>query len=84
MLGEKANWVQNEKAAGRKARLRHGISEQVLLEEVDIRQRAPILKAYLHHAPGARLHMPISKDALLSEFDKISSMYPVIRLETVK
>ncbi len=84
MLGEETNWVRNIKAAGGKARLRHGISEQVLLEEVDVKQRAPILKAYLQLAPGARPHIPISKDAPVSEFEKITSKYPVFRLETIK
>jgi hypothetical protein len=84
MLGEETNWVQNVRAADGKARLVHGISEQVLLHEVDIKQRAPILKVYLQIAPGARPHIPISKDAPISEFDKIASKYPVFRLETVK
>lgn len=84
MLGEETNWVQNVKAAGGKAKLRHGLSEQVVLEEVDVRQRAPILKAYLQHAPGARPHIPISQDAPISEFEKIASQYPVFRLETIK
>ncbi len=84
MLGEETNWVQNVKATGGKARLVHGISEQVLLEEVDVRQRAPILKAYLQLAPGARPHIPVSKDAPVSEFEKITSKYPVFRLETIK
>ena len=84
MLGEEANWVQNVKATGGKARLVHGIREQVLLTEVDISQRAPILKAYLQLAPGARPHIPVSKDAPASEFEKITSKYPVFRLETIK
>ena len=82
MLGEKANWVSNVKAAGGKATLRHGASEQVLLKEVDVEQRAPILKAYLRIAPGARPHIPISKDAPVSEFEKIASEYPVFSVET--
>ncbi len=84
MLGEEANWVQNVKATGGKARLVHGISEQVLLTEVDVKQRAPILKAYLQLAPGARPHIPVSKDAPVSEFEKITSKYPVFKLETIK
>ena len=84
MLGEETNWVQNVKATGGRARLRHGISEEVLLEEVDVKQRAPILKAYLQLAPGARPHIPVSKDAPASEFEKIASKYPVFRLETIK
>lgn len=84
MLGEDTNWVRNIRAAGGKAKLVHGRSEQVLLEEVDVRQRAPILKAYLQLAPGARPHIPISKDASVSEFVKIAAKYPVFRVETTK
>jgi hypothetical protein len=84
MLGEETNWVRNIKAAGGKARLRHGISELVLLEDVNVMQRAPILKAYLQHAPGARPHIPINMDAPIEEFEKIASKYPVFRLERKK
>jgi hypothetical protein len=83
MLGDETNWVRNVKAAGGKARLRHGISEQVLLEEIDVNLRAPILKAYLQIAPGARPHIAISKDAPISEFEKIAPKYPVFRLEKI-
>jgi hypothetical protein len=84
MLGEEANWVRNIKATGGKARLRHGITEQVLLAEVDDRLRAPILKAYLQHAPGARAHIPVSKDAPIAEFEKIAAKFPVFRLEAIQ
>jgi hypothetical protein len=84
MLGQEANWVRNVRAAGGKATLRHGISEQVLLQEVDVNQRAPILKAYLQRAPGARPHIPVDKEAPISEFEKIASQYPVFRLETIE
>ena len=84
MLGEEANWVRNVQAAGGKARLRHGVSEQVLLEEVDINQRAPILKAYLQLAPGARPHIPISPNAPVSDFEKLAAQYPVFSVETIK
>jgi len=83
MLGDETNWVRNIRAANGKARLVHGMSEQVLLKEVDIRQRAQILKAYLQIAPGARPHIPVSKKAPVSEFEKIAAKYPVFRLETV-
>jgi len=84
MLGEEANWVRNVQAAGGRAKLRHGVSEQVLLEEVAVSQRAPILKAYLQIAPGARPHIPVCKDAPVSEFEKITAQYPVFRVETIK
>ncbi len=84
MLGEDANWVKNVRAAGGKARLVHGISEQVQLVEVDASQRAPILKMYLNYAPGARPHIPVDKDAPLSDFEEIASQYPVFKLNTIK
>ena len=84
MLGEEANWVRNVQAAGGRAKLRHGVSEQVLLKEVAVSQRAPILKAYLQRAPGARPHIPVSKDAPVSEFENIAAQYPVFSVETIK
>ncbi len=84
MLGEDTNWVRNVRAAGGKARLIHGSHELVLLEEVEINQRAPILKAYLKIAPGARPHIPVDKDAPISAFEKIAAKYPVFKVETIK
>ncbi len=83
MLGEETNWVRNVKAAGGMATLRHGVSEHVRLEEVAVGQRAPILKAYLRRAPGARPHIAISKDAPLSAFETIAPKYPVFRVTPV-
>lgn len=80
MLGEQANWVQNLKAAGGRATLRHGVTEQVWLEEVEPAQRAPILKAYLQHAPGARPHIAVDKDAPLAEFATVAPQIPVFRV----
>jgi hypothetical protein len=84
MLGTEANWVRNVKALDGKATLRHGKTEQVLLEEVPVDQRAPILKVYLQRAPGARPHWPIGKDAPLAEFEKIAAQYPVFRVDTIQ
>ena len=81
MLGTESSWVKNIQAAGGKARLLHGLSETVLLREVEIAERAPILKAYLQIAPGARPHIPVDKDAPLAEFEKIAALYPVFRVE---
>ena len=52
MLGKDANWVRNIRAAGGKATLRHGCTEQVLLQEVEVDQRAPILKLTCHVRPA--------------------------------
>ena len=82
MLGENTNWVKNVRAANGKATLRHGISEQILLQEVEASQRAPILKEFLRHAPGARPHIPVNKNASVSEFEKITLNYPVFIIKT--
>lgn len=82
MLGEAANWVRNVKAAGGKAILRHGKIENVLLEDVEVQQRAPIIKAYLQIAPGARGHIPVDKDAPIEEFEAIAPKYPVFRIKS--
>lgn len=80
MLGETVNWVQNVRAAGGKAALRSGAREEVQLEDVPAGKRGPILKAYLQRAPGARPHVPVNKDAPLSEFEKIAPTIPVFRI----
>jgi hypothetical protein len=80
MLGENVHWVQNVRAGGGRAVLRSGGREEVQLEEVPADQRAPILRAYLQRAPGARPHVPVNKDAALAEFEKIAAAFPVFRV----
>jgi F420H(2)-dependent quinone reductase len=80
MLGEEVNWVRNVKAAGGNATLLHGHREEVHLQEVAADRRAPVLKAYLQRAPGARAHLPIDKDAPLAEFEQVSPRFPVFRV----
>jgi hypothetical protein len=80
MLGENVEWVRNARAAGGLVTLRRGIRERVRLEEVAVERRAPLLKAYLQCAPGARGHIPVSKDAPVAEFEKVASQFPVFRV----
>ena len=80
MLGESGQWVRNVRAAAGRAVLRSGGREEVQLEEVPTDRRAPILRAYLQRAPGARPHVPVSKDATLAEFEKIAATFPVFRI----
>lgn len=80
MLGAGAGWVQNVQAAGGNVILHHGRHEAVHLEDVAADQRAPILKAYLQRAPGARTHLPIDKDAPLAAFAQVASQFPVFRV----
>ena len=80
MLGAEVDWVRNVKAAGGDVTLRHGRREEVHLEEVVANRRALVLKTYLKRAPGARPHLPIHKDAALSDFEQVSSQVPVFRV----
>ena len=80
MLGDNTQWVRNVRASGGRAVLRSGGREDVQLEEIPTDQRAPILKAYLQAAPGARPHVPVDKDAPLAEFEEIAAAIPVFRL----
>ena len=84
MLGDDVQWVQNVRAAGGRAVLRSGGREEVQLEELPADQRAPILKAYLQRAPGARPHLPVNKDAPLAEFQKVAAAFPVFHVATSK
>ena len=83
MLGDDTNWVRNVEAAGGRATLRHGKTEQVILHRVAVQDRPPILKKYLRLAPGARSHIPVRKDAPLSEFEKVAGGFPVFRVENI-
>ena len=83
MLGPEANWVQNLKSTGYQATLRHGITERIHLQEIEVAKRPPILKAYLTIAPGARPHIPVSMDAPPAEYEAVAADYPVFRVETM-
>ena len=79
-LGADVAWVRNVKAAGGRAVLRHGRTEEVRLEELPIEERPRVLKAYLQCAPGARPHVPVDKDAPVEHFEAIAARFPVFRV----
>ncbi|MEP7217169.1 MAG: nitroreductase/quinone reductase family protein [Anaerolineaceae bacterium] len=80
MLGERADWVRNVRAARGEAVIRTRHREDVTLEDVPAAERAPILKAYLARAPGGRPHFPIGPDAAVEEFALLADEYPVFRV----
>jgi len=80
MLGQNTNWVRNVRAAGGDATLRHGHREEVRLDEVAVDCRATVLKIYLERAPNARVHLPLAKDAPLTEFERVAARFPVFRV----
>lgn len=83
MLGERANRVHNLHADGGRALLVHGRREEVHLDEVDVAERAPVLRRYLECAPGARPHIPVDRRAPLAAFAEVASRYPVFRVRPV-
>jgi hypothetical protein len=80
MLEEEVNCVRNVKAAGGNTTLLHGRREEVHLQKVAADRRAPVLKAYLQRAPGARAYLTIDKDAPLAEFEQVSPRFPIFRV----
>jgi hypothetical protein len=82
MLGERANWPRNVRAAGGRAVLRHGRREAVRLVEVEPERRARILREYLAVAPGARPHIAIDHRAALPEFEHVAGDVPIFRITT--
>ena len=83
MLGEECNWVQNVRAANGWATLRHRRAVACQLVEVPARERPPIMKRYLEKVPGARPHIPVNRYAPASDFEVVSSLYPVFRIVPV-
>jgi hypothetical protein len=82
MLGDRTNWVRNVAANGGRAvlRRRRGGPVDVELREVDVADRAPILRHFLALAPGARPHMAVDRHAPLGEFARIAPNHPVLRV----
>jgi deazaflavin-dependent oxidoreductase (nitroreductase family) len=84
MLGDNVQWVANVRADGGRAVIVSGRRESVRLDEIPVDQRAPILKAYLQRAPGARPHIPVHKDAPLAAFEKIAAGFPVFHIVSLE
>lgn len=81
MLGERAQWVANVRAAGGRAILVHGRREPVQLEEVAPLDRAPILRRHLQVAPAARSFVPVDRHAPAGELERVAAGFPVFRIQ---
>lgn len=77
MLGGQCNWVQNVRAAGGHAVLRHRRAVHCLLVELPEDERPVILNRYLRKVPGARPHMPAGPHAPMADLAAIAPRYPV-------
>lgn len=81
MLGERCNWVRNVRAAHGLVVLRHGRASRCLLLEVPVADRPPVLRQYVRQVPGARPHVPVSRNADVGEFASIAPRYPVFLVQ---
>ena len=81
MLGPDVGWVRNVHAAGGRAALIRRHREEVVLTQVPVADRAPILRRYLLIALGARPHMTVRWNAPLAEFERVAAEYPVFRVD---
>ncbi len=81
MLGERSPWVHNVRAADGHAWVRRGRLRAVRLVEVPIPERAPIIRAYLQVAAGARPHIAVATDAPLEAFKAVAGRHPVFRID---
>lgn len=79
-LGEDCNWVRNVRTAGGLAELRHGRVESMQLVEVQVGERARVIKRYVEQAPGARPHIPVDRGADVSTFETVATRCPVFRI----
>jgi hypothetical protein len=78
MVGE-GEWVKNVRARG-EAYLISGRRRKVMLEEVPVERRAPIIKEYIRLAPGARPHIGLGTTATIADCERVAPNYPVFRI----
>ena len=89
-LAGEAQWVRNVRADDGRAVLRRRTPARVILDEVPVAERAPILAAYLRQAARrggegaasgqARSYFGLEGEPTLSDFAAIADRYPVFRV----
>jgi hypothetical protein len=81
MLGTHSEWIENVRAAKGAAYIKRGSSRPVMLTEIALAERAPILKAWSQVATSGRKHLTVSYDAPVAEFEAIAAEHPVFRID---
>lgn len=89
-LAGDSQWVRNVRAAGGRAVLRRRAAHPVLLEELDVEHRAPIILAYLAQAERrggqrsrarqAETYFGLEPQPTIADVEGIASYYPVFRV----
>lgn len=81
MLGDGSEWVRDAHAASGRAFIKRGRARPVVLIDMPVEVRGPILKAWAQVATSGRKHLPIPHDAPAEAFDAIAQNYPVFRID---
>jgi glyoxylase-like metal-dependent hydrolase (beta-lactamase superfamily II) len=90
-LAGESDWARNVRAAGGQVVIGGRRGRAATLAEVPVRQRAPVIRAYLlrwGRRPGsravareARSYFGVAADASLEEIQRVVQHYPVFRIE---
>ncbi len=81
MLGSRAEWVRNVRAAKGHAVLRRGARRPVMLQELPVVERAPIIQAWYQRTwASTRPHLKVDPRGDIGEFERIAAAHPVFRV----
>jgi deazaflavin-dependent oxidoreductase (nitroreductase family) len=75
-----SDWVKNARAAGRGQLQRGRTVESVVLVEVPLEQRAPILQLFADKIRGGQAFLTVSPNAPRSAFVEAAPRHPIFRL----
>jgi hypothetical protein len=81
MAGKEPQWVKNMRAAGGRVTFRRGRERTlILLHELPVEQRAPILRAWYKFtsvSANPRWHFRLNRKAPIEDFQRIAADHPV-------
>jgi hypothetical protein len=75
-----SDWVKNARAAGRGALVRGRRDEQVILTEVPVEDRGPILRTFARQVRGGAAFLTVPGDASPEAFAAAAERHPVFQV----
>jgi deazaflavin-dependent oxidoreductase (nitroreductase family) len=79
-----SDWVKNARAAGRGSLQRGQDVEYVLLREVLVHERGPILQIFARQVRGGRAFLTVPADATPDAFADAAARHPVFHISRVE
>lgn len=77
-----SDWVKNARAAGWANLIRGRDTQRVILAEVPLEQRSPILCEFVRQVPGGRSFLTVGRNAPAEELVRACEHHPVFLLQT--